>query len=85
MKEYFYNLDAVDPLFHAIIIAKLREIQSTAGMEEATMGDLTEADEVEILRKYSVTLFKEYRALRAVFLENMVISPKSVKMKFSAN
>ena len=85
MKEYFYNLDTVDPLFHAIVIAKLREIQQTEGVEQASLDDLTELDELEILRKYCVVLYKEYRALRAVFLENMVISAKSVKLKYSSN
>ncbi len=85
MKEYFYNLDIVDPLFHAIVVARLHEIHQADGVTKATVKDLTESDEVEILRRYSVALYKEYRALRAVFLENMLVSSKSVKMKYSNN
>jgi len=85
MKEYFYNLDIVDPLFHAIVVAQLREIQNIEGRTDVTLNDLTELDELEILRKYSVTLYKEYRALRTVFLENMVVSAKAVKMRYNSN
>lgn len=85
MKDYFHNLDTVDPLFHALVVERLREIQNSEGMRDASLEDLSEIDELEILRKYSVTLYKEYRALKAVFLENMVVSAKSVKMKYNSN
>jgi hypothetical protein len=85
MREYFYNLDTLDPLFHAIVGSRLRQLQQQQGMERATIADLTDEDEVEILRRYSVALFKEYRALRSVFIENMQVCSSSVKLKFNSN
>jgi hypothetical protein len=85
MREYFYNLDTLDPLFHAIVVSRLRQLQQQEGMEQPSIADLTEEDEVEILRRYSVALFKEYRALRTVFIENMQVCSSSVKLKFNSN
>lgn len=85
MREYFYNLDTIDPLFHAIVLARLRELEKVEGVLEPTIDDLTEKDELDILRRYTLALYKEYRALRAVFLENMVLSPRSVKSRYNLN
>lgn len=85
MREYFRNLDSVDPLFHSLVVAKLRELERNEPCLEPTIEDLSEEDELEILRKYCVTLYKEYRTLRTVFLENMVVTTKSVGVKHSSN
>ncbi len=85
MREYFYNLDTIDPLFHALVVARLRELEMVQGMPKPTIDDLTEEDELRILRRYCVTLYKEYRSLRKVFLENMMVSTNSVRMKYSRN
>lgn len=85
MREYFRNLDSVDPLFHALVVAKLRELEQIQPCLEPTIDELSEEDELEILRKYCVTLYKEYRTLRTVFLENMVVTTKSVGVKHSSN
>ena len=85
MREYFYNLDTIDPLFHALVVARLRELEMVQGMPKPTIDDLTNEDELKILRRYSITLYKEYRALRKVFLENMMVSASSVRMKYSRN
>ena len=85
MREYFYNLDTIDPLFHALVVARLRELEMVQGMPKPTIDDLTNEDELKILRRYSITLYKEYRALRKVFLENMMVSTSSVRMKYSRN
>jgi hypothetical protein len=83
MQEYFKNLDTVDPLFHALVLSKLKEVQESERLPYLTIDDLTEQHELEILREYCVTLYKEYRALRAVFLENMQLGSHSVRLKNS--
>lgn len=70
---------------NAIVKAKLREIQKRDVGTTVTIRDLAESDELEILREYSVTLYKEYRTLRTVFLENMVVNNRSVGMKYNSN
>ena len=85
MGDYFRNLNTLDPLFHAVVISRMQEIQQREGLERFTVEDLTEFDELEILREYSVKLFKEYRTLRTVFLENMVVTGRSVGLKHLSN
>jgi hypothetical protein len=85
MGDYFKNLNMLDPLFHAIVKAKLQEVRIREGNTEVTVNDLSHHEELEILREYSVTLYKEYRTLRTVFLENMVVTNRSVGMKYSSN
>ncbi len=85
MGDYFGNLNTIDPLFHAIVLRRLRVIQERDGLEQAGLSNLTEADELEILREYSVSLFKEYRTLRTAFLENMMVTSRSVGLKYQNN
>jgi hypothetical protein len=85
MNEYFKNLNTVDPLFHAIVLSRIRMIQEREGSPIASIDELTEQDELEILREYCITLYKEYRTLRTIFLENMQVSGRSVGFKHSAN
>jgi hypothetical protein len=85
MREYFLNLDTLDPLFHALVVARLRELEMVQGLPKPTIDDLTEDDELKILRRYCVTLYKEYRSLRKVFLENIMVSASSVRLKYSRN
>lgn len=85
MHEYFKTLDTVDPLFHAHVLTKLREIAQQEGMKNVSVDDLDEDDELEILRAYCVALYKEYKTLRTVFLENMVVTHRSVGMKHRSN
>jgi hypothetical protein len=85
MHEYFKNLNTVDPLFHAIVLSRLRQIQEREGLPVASVDELSEQDELEILREYCMTLYKEYRTLRTIFLENMQVSGRSVGFKHSAN
>jgi hypothetical protein len=85
MLEYFKNLNTVDPLFHAIVLSRIRVIQEREGAAFVSIDALTEEDELEILREYCVTLYKEYRTLRTIFLENMQVSGRSVGFKHSTN
>ena len=85
MLEYFKNLNTVDPLFHALVLSRIRMIQERDGLEVVSIDDLTEEDELEILREYCMTLYKEYRTLRTIFLENMQVSGRAVGFKHSTN
>jgi hypothetical protein len=85
MEDYFRNLNTLDPLFHAIVLSKVTEIKDREGLERFTVDDLSEFDELEILREYSVRLFKEHRTLRTVFLENMLVTGRSVGLKYNSN
>jgi hypothetical protein len=85
MLEYFKNLNTVDPLFHAIVLSRIRMIQEREGAAFISLDALTEEDELEILREYCMTLYKEYRTLRTIFLENMQVSGRSVGFKHSTN
>lgn len=84
MQEYFKNLNTIDPLFHALVLSRIRLLQERELMS-ISIDSLTEQDELEILREYSVTLFKEYRTLRTIFLENMQVSGRAVGLKQSTN
>jgi len=85
MGDYFRNLNTLDPLFHAIVLARMNEIQMRQGTGPVTLDHLTPTDEVDILREYSVKLFKEYRTLRTAFLENMMVTGRSVGTKIHSN
>jgi len=83
--DYFKNLHGLDPLFHAIVLSRLKEKQESSGVDEVSIDDLTDEDELIILRKYCLTMYKEYRTLRTVFLENMAVNGRSVGLKYHAN
>ncbi len=85
MGDYFKYLNTMDPLFHALVLSRLREIQEHESLETLSIEDLNEQDELEILRKYTLSLYKEYRTLRTIFLENMQLSTRSVRLKSNAN
>lgn len=85
MLEYFKNLNTVDPLFHALVLSRIRMIQERDGIDFVSIDQLTEEDELDILREYCMTLYKEYRTLRTIFLENMQVSGRAVGFKHSTN
>ncbi|MGA9115741.1 MAG: hypothetical protein WB626_03095 [Bacteroidota bacterium] len=85
MQEYFRNLNTLDPLFHSLVVATLRRLGETEGRGTGNIEDLGPDQELEILREYSVALYREYRSLRSVFLENMVLRRTSVGPAFRNN
>ncbi len=85
MGDYFKILNSSDPLFHSLVVSKLRELEEREAMTGLSIADFTEQDELEILRAYCSTLYKEYRTLRTILLENMQVSSKTVGMKHSSN
>lgn len=81
MADYFKYLNTMDPVFHALVVARIRTMEELSGRADLTVDDLGERDELEILRTYTVSLFKEYRTIRALLLDNMTLGSHSVKMK----
>lgn len=71
MGDYLRNLNNLDPHLNALVITKLKEIQRREGREQISIEDLSEQDELELLRSYCVNLYREYRVLRRMFLEGM--------------
>ena len=85
MEDYFKNLSAQDPLFHALVRSQLRKIEERESISGLTVDNFTEKDELDILRSYCVTLNKEYKTLRTIFLEKMNVTTRSVSLKHSSN
>ncbi|MDL1894532.1 hypothetical protein FBQ87_16835 [Sphingobacteriales bacterium CHB3] len=71
MGDYFRNLNNLDPHLNALVVNKLKEIQRRDGRAHVSIDDLSEHDELELLRSYTLNLYREYRTLRSMFLENM--------------
>ncbi len=71
MEDYFRNLNNLDPHLNALVVTKLKEIQRREGRVKISINDLNEQDELELLREYCINLYREYRTLRNMFLENM--------------
>ncbi|MBI5474201.1 MAG: hypothetical protein HY961_17840 [Ignavibacteriae bacterium] len=71
MGDYFRNLNNLDPHLNALVVTKLKEIQRREGRHQISINDLNEKDELELLREYCINLYREYRTLRNMFLENM--------------
>ncbi len=71
MGDYFRNLNNLDPHLNALVVTKLKEIQRRDGRSQLSIDDLSEQDELEVLRSYCLNLYREYRTLRNMFLENM--------------
>ncbi len=71
MGDYFRNLNNLDPHLNSLVVTKLKEIQRRDGRIQISIDDLSEQDELDLLREYSLNLYREYRTLRTMLLENM--------------
>lgn len=71
MGDYFRNLNNLDPHLNALVVTKLKEIQRRDGRSQMSIDDLSEEDELDLLRSYCLSLYREYRTLRTMFLERM--------------
>jgi hypothetical protein len=80
-RSYFNILDSIDPLFHSFVLSRIREIKEHEGMEAITIEQLTEQDQLDVLRKYCLTLYTEFRTLRSFLLDNMEVCSRSIRMK----
>lgn len=82
MGEYFDKLYKIDPLFRSLVNSRLRDLGDLGEGDEGPRFDgLTLDDELEILREYAVTLFREQRTLKKLFVENLQVTGKSVGLK----
>jgi hypothetical protein len=80
---YFNILNSTDPLFHSLVLSKLQEIQENKGETTSSTEDITQDDELHILRRYCVSIGTEFRVLRSVLLDNMEVCTRSVRLKTS--
>jgi hypothetical protein len=79
--SYFNILDSIDPRFHSYVLTKIREIEETRGLGSPTIEDFDMGDQLDVLRKYCVTLHSEYSVLRSFILENMEVCSRSIRVK----
>jgi len=79
--SYFNILDSIDPRFHSYVLTKLREIEESRGVDSATIEDFDMVDQLDILRKYCMSLYTEYSLLRSFILENMEVCTRSIRVK----
>jgi len=79
--SYFNILDSIDPRFHSYVLSKIREIEETRGLPEATIDDFEMPDQLDILLKYCMSLYTEYSILRSFILENMEVCTRSIRVK----
>jgi hypothetical protein len=82
MQDYFKKLYESDPLFRALVLSRLQEggvSDAEAPSEDALF--MSVEDEIEILREYAITLFREHKNLKNMFLETLKVSGSSVNVK----
>ncbi len=80
---YFNILNSTDPLFHSFVLSKLREIQENKGDLDTSTEELSQDDELHILRRYCMSIGTEFRVLRSMLLDNMEVCTRSVRLKTS--
>jgi hypothetical protein len=80
-RSYFNILDSIDPLFHSFVLSRLRELREQEGQVDITIDSLTDEDQLNVLRRYCLTLYTEFSTLRTFLLENMEVCTRSIRMK----
>ena len=81
MSEYFKTLYSLDPLFRDLVHSRLSGDEGATQFDTLPDGILTEEDEMEILREYAITLYKEHKTLKSLFMESLKVSGNSVSLK----
>ena len=82
MGDYLKKLYSLDPLFRSLVNSRLRETgEFPEDDQPQKLPQLSEEDELEILREYAVILFREHRTLKGLFLENLQVTGKAVGIK----
>jgi hypothetical protein len=72
MGDYLKKLYSLDPLFRSLVNSRLRETGEFPESDQPQeLPQLSEEDELEILREYAVILFREHRTLKGLFPENL--------------
>jgi hypothetical protein len=85
MLEYFKTLHAADPVFRGIVESRLRELEQREEWTGISINDLTEEDELDILRVYCVILHNDYETLKKAMLQSLEINARSVRMRPNTN
>jgi len=80
-RSYFNILDSIDPMFHSLVLSRMREVQEQEGKTDMTIDNLNENDQVDILRRYCISMYTEFRTLRSFLLDNMEVCNRSVRLK----
>ena len=78
MVDYFKQLYTLDPLFRALVQARLSDIDSPPTDEQIPEGALTPEEELEILREYAITLYKEHKTLKHLFMDSLKVTGKAI-------
>jgi hypothetical protein len=82
LEDYFEKLYKSDPLFRSLVDERLREDGRNAqGDGLAARTSLTEEEEISILREYAISLYKEHKALKNLFIDTLKVTPKSVGVR----
>jgi hypothetical protein len=82
MEDYLKKLYALDPLFRMLVHSRLRDTgEFIDDNQPPDLSHLSEEDELEVLREYAVTLFREHRTLKNLFVENLQVTGKAVGIK----
>jgi len=85
MLEYFKTLHAADPVFRGIVESRLRDLEQREEWTGLGINDLTEEDELDILRVYCVILHNDYEILKRTILQSLEINTRSVRMRPNNN
>ncbi|MDH4069801.1 MAG: hypothetical protein OEV30_05200 [Ignavibacteria bacterium] len=83
MADYFKKLYSTDPLFRALVQARLSELNGYSPSEDGGVPDgaLSPDEELVILREYAITLYKEHKTLKNLFMESLKVSGKAIGLK----
>jgi len=80
-RSYFNILDSIDPKFHSIVLTRIDEIRNLEGIDQVSLDDFNENDQMEVLGKYCTSMYDEFSALRTFILENMEVCSRSVRVR----
>jgi len=79
--EYFKKLYSQDPLFRALVQARLTDADGPAAGDQFPNGMLSPEDELDILREYAITLYKEHKTLKNLFMESLKVTGSTIGLK----
>jgi hypothetical protein len=84
MQEYFKTLNTDDPLFHMLVRIRIKQLEDHTKLSRLTIDNLSDADELAILRQYCTMLHKEYQALKTFLLKNAQLTLQNPAMEASS-
>ena len=82
MEDYLKKLYLIDPLFRSLVNSRLRDSgEFPENGQPQELPQLSQEDELDVLREYAIILFREHRTLKGLFLENLQVTGKAVGIK----